>query len=184
MAIIGHTLREWGVSLSHDNMCICFPAQWGDLPKKVVATRFDPSQLLDAFSTASTSGSSVRKKRLQFTLGNLLRRGIAFARAVTWFDDRFWPEGRSESDFVQFFGMRDDIRNGLQASHLCHRANCIVPAHFFIESMAENLDRVRCVGYAQTLRKEGRPIPPRCSIHQPPCLLQVSLDQIQYVQPF
>lgn len=60
----------------------------------------------------------------------------------------------------------------MEGSHLCHQAYCISPSHLVYEAEWLNIDRKRCHVLAHTLRQQSHVVPARCTVHDPPCLLQ------------
>lgn len=68
---------------------------------------------------------------MSFPLEFLLCRGLSFARCV-WFDDRHWPEGRSEPDILRVLASQGDTLNAPQGSHLYHQSSCVFLVHSFL----------------------------------------------------
>ncbi|KAK8122542.1 hypothetical protein PG984_011212 [Apiospora sp. TS-2023a] len=59
-----------------------------------------------------------------------------------------------------------------EGSHLCHNHFCSI--HVTLESRVLNNDRKKCHNSAQALRSYGHKLPPHCTLHTPPCLLQLA----------
>lgn len=167
-----HLLGQWGVAPEHRSTCVLVPTEWSGVDPAVMLQDVQANglksyvQYLDTqFRTDQTPG----QRRLAWTI---FKRGMAYARAGVWYNDRHWPNGKDESDWAKFWETGDSA-NKFHASHLCHHAHCICPSHIVWESQISNLSRSSCMSSAQTFRQYGYPTPEHCAFHFPPCLLQV-----------
>ena len=145
-------LAQWGVDRSHKGTCVLVPEDWKSL---------DPMDLLPIFDIENSP--TAQAARLRY---NHADHGTAFARAKVWFDQ--WPRSGLELD--NFCGKGPF--KPMDASHECHQNLCI--SHLCYEPSNKNHDRKQCCEMAHELRKDGKEIPEKCEIHDPPCLLQVS----------
>jgi hypothetical protein len=154
-------LSRWGVAVEHDTTCVQVPSIWENV---------DPRALMASANPEGGLGPGINP-RLQFSY-----RGYAtvFTRASLWFSRTQWPP--AEAELEEFAPSSIQARsNSRTASHICHHGFCINPHHVVFEDLTLNLSRNSCVTAAATLRRYSAPIPPYCSTHEPPCLLQVSL---------
>ncbi|KAL9022841.1 MAG: hypothetical protein Q9180_008546 [Flavoplaca navasiana] len=99
-----------------------------------------------------------------------------FVRAAAFFRSDHWPH--TGFSFDNFLGVR--LYRVMVASHLCHQDHCLI--HVTYETVETKRDRERCAEWAKAARCGGQEVPPACSVHNPPCLLQViaspTLDKI------
>lgn len=96
---------------------------------------------------------------------------VPWARAAAWFGE--WPRRGVDLDaFVDHEGPLPKM----QGSHLCHQAYCILPSHVCYEPDTNNYKRNTCKALAKHFRRYSMEIPIYCKYHDPPCLLQVSIE--------
>lgn len=146
-----HLLAPWWLSLRHTGTCLLLPQDW----------RFsDPLDLMALF--APDNCPSRNAARLWYSHANY---GTTLARAKVWFDQLY----RTGLDLDIFIGCSE--YKPMDASHLCHHGHCVI--HVIYESADINQDRQNCCRRARFLRAEGRAVPNHCTLHEPPCMMQV-----------
>lgn len=69
----------------------------------------------------------------------------------------------------------------IECSHRCHFAMCVNIFHILLEAGWINIDRKDCAKRAEWLMKEKMPVPEFCDKHNPPCLLQMEMDDLDVV---
>jgi len=150
-------LARWGgVGLGHEGTCVLCPGDWSSAK---------PSSLQGVQTVAQLPLQTSARKLFQYS-----DHTTTFARAIVWFAEDTWPRYASElNNFLDcgYYKPKD-------ASHRCHQEHCIVPNHLVYETSDVNADRNECCREAEKLRQERKDIPPYCTQHSPPCLLQVS----------
>ena len=153
-------VERWGgVKSTHQGTCVLCSKDWRSLSSISLLNIVDSNQ----FSARQSS-------RLIFQYSNHV---ITFARSATWFRSDSWSRtGVSLDNFLEC-----DLFKPMEVSHLCHQEHCLV--HIFYETADVNQDRKTCAMWARTERQEGRDISKSCLKHDPPCLLQVCLENLK-----
>ena len=146
-------LAGWGVTTRHTGTCVLVPEDW----------RFsNPLDLMASFGLDNVP--AVGSSRAWYSCAD---HGTTLARAKVWFS-----KPRTGLDLDVFVGCGP--YKPMDASHLCHHEHCIV--HLIYEPANINHARQECCRRARFLRGERRPVPEHCTIHEPPCMMQVSID--------
>ena len=149
-------LAGWGVKPGHRGTCVLVPEDWRMADPPDMMALFNERNYPDSKATrAWYSGSG---------------HGAYLVRALAWFSQ--WPRTGLQLD--NFLG--SGPFKPLDASHLCHHGSCIV--HIVYEGAHINCDREQCRTEARRLRQNGKPVPEGCTLHHPPCMMQVSSHRL------
>ena len=146
-------LTRWGVTSRHTRICVLVSEDW----------RFSNSlDLMTLFSIDNVPSAS--SSRAWYSYAD---HETSLIRAKVWYA----KSSRTDLDLDVFLGCGP--YKSMNASHLCHHEHCIV--HITYESADVNQDRQQCCRRAHFLREEKRPVSDQCTIHSPPCMMQVNL---------
>lgn len=147
--------RFGGVKISHEGSCVLCPGDWACLKPEDL-------QHIESASMLPSRDSD----RLMFQRGD---HTTTFMRALAWFEHKSWPRnGIALDNFLSCGPFKP-----MDASHLCHQDHCVVSDHVVYESTETNQDRKLCRQYAMHLRGKSMDIPSHCTMHSPPCKMQV-----------
>lgn len=148
-------LARWGLTVQHRGTCLLVPEHLKHSAPLDLMALFDPENFPHAGAP-----------RAWYLYGD---HGTTLARAKVWHS---WPRTGVELD--NFTG-RGPYKP-MDASHLCHHEHCLI--HVVLEPANINQNRKECVRQARFLRAERRTVPEECALHDPPCLMQVSLPAV------
>ncbi|KAI4273781.1 MAG: hypothetical protein LQ337_004413 [Flavoplaca oasis] len=101
--------------------------------------------------------------------------------AAAWFQSDLWPH--TGFAFDNFLGVA--YYQPMTASHLCGQPHCLI--HVVYEAITTKQDRQGCLDRAKATRRQGQDIPPACSMHNPPCLLQhgtLTTEEVFLIQSY
>ena len=155
-------MRKWGgVESTHTGTCVLCPEDWRSL---------SPAGLASLKITNINQLPTNESPRLTYQYSDHV---TTFARAVAWFRGGQWPRPAGWID--NFIGCGPF--EPMDASHLCHQKHCMV--HLYYESAKINHERESCAEWARDARQKGADVPPSCSKHEPPCLLQVGVHDFK-----
>ncbi|KAI1327666.1 hypothetical protein F5Y16DRAFT_420725 [Xylariaceae sp. FL0255] len=147
-------LASWGVTPAYTSNCLLISADWANL---------DPAKIMSLFSFQSCPSKTTPLPPYRYA-----NHQTSLARAIAWFSK--WPRNGVELD--NFTGAGPFKK--MHASHRCHQANCIIPAHIVYEPGEVNEGRKRCHTKAIFLRSYGLEVPELCAEHSPPCMLKLA----------
>lgn len=142
---------QWGRSNHYRSTCLLLCEDW---------RHSDPLDLMALFSPDNMP--PVGSPRAKYSYKD---HGVAFTRAKVWFES----VNRTAGNLDVY--LNTGPFKPMDASHLCHQEHCII--HVVYEPAHINHDRSQCCSRAKFLRSEGKDVPELCSIHLPPCLMQV-----------
>lgn len=150
----GHLMaRLGGVKPAHQGSCVLCPDDLRAL---------EPSDLLDFFRLEQLPGQHAKPMMYEY-----IDHSTEMAYATAWFRSDDWPH--NGLSFDNFLGIA--VYRPMTSSHPCNQNNCLV--HVSYETIDTKRSRKSCVDRAKATRLRGQDISPTCSIHNPPCLLQV-----------
>lgn len=150
-----------GVGPSHCGTCVLCPRELYSLssdPAKLHALSSDPAELIRAVSHLPRDTSA----EMMYQYSDY---ETTLTRSIAWFR-RQWPRPMTHLDM--FIGDRP----GFEATFLCNQDHCLL--HVVSEDAETKESRKICVANARLVRQAGQDLPGECSMHDPPCLLQVS----------
>ena len=150
-------LAKWGRTTRHQGTCLLVPQDW---------IHSEPLDLMALFSIDNLPTAASRR-----AVYSHADHGVALARAKVWFD----LVQRRGVDLDALLESHRSLRP-MDASHLCHHEHCVI--HLVYEPANVNQDRHECCSQAKFLRSERRMVPEHCTLHDPPCMMQVSEEQI------
>ena len=150
-------LRLGGVKSTHQGTCVVGPDIFRSLGPTDLLYGTQPEQLAGLLQPMMYEYSDYRTE---------------FVRAAAFFRSDDWPH--TGFSFDNFLGVR--LYRLMVASHPCHQDHCLI--HVTYETVDTKRDRERCAEWAKAARCGGQEVPPTCSVHNPPCLLQVMASPI------
>ena len=145
---------RWGQLRSHWSTCLLVCEDW---------RHSDPLDIMALFSPENMP--PVGSPRAKYSYKD---HGVSLARAKVWFEKLQRTAG--DLDVL----LNTGPFKPMDASHVCHHEHCI--KHVVYEPAHINHDRQECCNRAKFLRSEGRDVPEHCTVHGPPCMMQVRLE--------
>ncbi|KAL9042670.1 MAG: hypothetical protein Q9180_000439 [Flavoplaca navasiana] len=153
-------LRLGGVKSTHRGTCVLGPDDFRLLePSDILLYTARPGQLPTRLARHMMYEYSDHRTEL--------------VSAAAWFQSDLWPH--TGFAFDNFLGVA--YYQPMTASHLCGQPHCLI--HVVYEAMTTKQDRQGCLDRAKATRRQGQDIPPACSMHNPPCLLQVRSQKMK-----
>ncbi|KAI4196474.1 MAG: hypothetical protein LQ348_002305 [Seirophora lacunosa] len=153
-------LRLGGVKPIHRGTCVLGPDEFRCL---------EPSDIL----LRTTRPEQLPTQHSQPMMYDYIDHTTALTLAAAWFRSDDWPHNGFAFD--NFLGCH--LYRSMSASHLCGQEHCLT--HVMYEATETKQDRVNCVQQAKAARRRGHDITPACSVHNPPCYLQVCSPSIE-----